>query len=110
MLVEKERYDELKGKKNFVYELSLAFQDPDVQRRTTVDFIYYDVFAVEGGYLKEYVVVVFKGGAKSVRNCAGNSLTAIFRAIGQLIDGGYYDEVETYERLKEKEECIRVEY
>jgi hypothetical protein len=47
-------------------------------------------------------VVKFIGGGKCVRFVSGNSNTANFRVIGEMLDGGYYDEIPTYNGLKDK--------
>ena len=46
-----------------------------------------------------YLVVVFKGGGLSVRNCRCNSVTANIREVAEMLNGGYYEEVETYKKL-----------
>ena len=109
MKISKDRYQELCDKREFVSGLNLAFQYDETKRYTSIAEIYYDFFATESGSIKEYAVVRYFGGAIAVRNCAANSLSAIFRAIGTMLDGGYYDEVDTYKKLKEIEVPIRVE-
>lgn len=49
---------------------------------------------------QEFIVITFKGGAISVRNVHMNSHSAILREIGRLVDGGYYDEVDYYNKLQ----------
>lgn len=48
----------------------------------------------------EYIVVTFRGGAISVRNATMNSMSANLRELSKLVNGGYYNEVETYKNLK----------
>lgn len=48
-----------------------------------------------------FIVVVFKNDTKSVRNVRMNSFHENIRELGKLLDGGYYSEVEWYEKLKE---------
>ena len=62
---------------------------------SNVDSITYEVY----GYF-EFVRVNYVGGGYTVRNCSGNSHSAIFREVGRLLDGGYYDEIEFYEEIK----------
>jgi hypothetical protein len=62
----------------------------------------------ESVYYTEFVVVTFTSGTISVRNISGNSNNANFREIGKLIDGGYYDEVEYYEKVKESSTLVEV--
>ena len=87
-----EKIKMFEGKKAFVTGISKAFE----AHKTGIEFIEYEVYQKvvdDCTYFKEYVVVTFNGGGKSVRNVGGNSHTANFREIGKLIDGGYYDEV-----------------
>lgn len=48
---------------------------------------------------RENVVLEFRSGAIEVRNVTGNSVNAVYRSIGQLLDGGYYDEVDDYNEM-----------
>lgn len=52
---------------------------------------------------REYIVVHFVGGAISVRNVTYNSLPANIVELGKLLNGGYYDEVEDYIKLRKKD-------
>ena len=45
-------------------------------------------------YYQEYLVITYDGGALGVRSCNGNSFTAIFEELAEMLDGGYYDEVQ----------------
>ena len=42
---------------------------------------------------KEFLVIHYVGGGKTVRNCTGNSCSAILQEIAKYLDNGYYDEV-----------------
>lgn len=49
----------------------------------------------------EFVVVEFVGGAKCIASNSANSLSATYRAIGNLLDGGRYELVDFYnEKLR----------
>ena len=50
--------------------------------------------------IKEYLEVVYKGGARAVRNCTGDSCYAIIEELGKLVYGGYYAEVTDIERIE----------
>ena len=64
-----------------------------------IEKIFLDEFASDGiDY--SYLVVFFKGGGLSVRNCRCNSVTASIREVAEMLNGGYYDEVATYNKLK----------
>ena len=64
--------------------------------------IHLDVFETEDEK-HTYIVVEFICGAISVRNARGNSITANIEELSKMLNGGYYDEVEYYKNLKEKE-------
>lgn len=48
-------------------------------------------------YDTEFLVIEYVGGAKSVRNCTGNSCSAIVSEIASKLNSGYYDEISWYE-------------
>lgn len=65
----------------------------------------YELFAKDapnGLAFQEYLVLRFKGGAISCRNANINSNMANLREISNLVDGGYYEEVENYRRTSEE--------
>lgn len=100
--------NKLKLKKEFVDALNVAFQvRPRTHSVVKVELEVYskvinNEYVTNHTYYQEYLVVTFSGGAKSVRNANANSNTANFREIGKLLDGGYYTEVEAYNRLEEQ--------
>ena len=57
--------------------------------------IYLDAFAE-----LIYIVIIFNGGGMSVRNANMNSLTENLSELINLLNGGYYEEVENYLKLK----------
>lgn len=50
----------------------------------------------------EYIVVTFRGGNISVRNVYADSLNLMINELAKLLNGGYYDEVDAYNALKNK--------
>jgi hypothetical protein len=95
-----EKLEMFKEKRNFIKNISKAFEvgpkgssvqsvDYEVYRKDTPDIIYF----------VEYVIVTFFGGGYSVKCVNGNSNTANFRAVGSILDGGYYNEVFDYDKL-----------
>jgi hypothetical protein len=44
----------------------------------------------------EWIIVQYDGGAKSYIRATGNSHTANYRAIGEVLDHGNYSDVDTY--------------
>ena len=95
-----ERIKMYKRKKVFVDSISKALEASNI----SVVKVDYEVYSKQDpnsnlNYYSEFIVVTFFGGAKSVINVSGNSDSANFRAIGELIDGGHYDAVRYWEEL-----------
>lgn len=100
MMTVEEKLKVLEGKKTFIDGISELFKT--IPTKTTVESIDYEVYCKdmdERSYFIEFVVVRFSGGGYCVKTISGNSNTANFRAIGELLDGGYYKEIEYYESL-----------
>lgn len=87
----------LKDKKQFVEDLGKVIS----KHLFGIEKLDYDVFEING-YIYEYLVVTYRGGAIATRNCRGNSLSAVFEEISKLLDGGYYEEVNDYRNAKSK--------
>ena len=107
MMTIKEKLEMYAGKKAFIDNISKAFEKN--LSKSSVTSIEYEVYHKkvtvdneERDYYIEYVIVNFVGGGKCVRLVNGNSNTANFRAIGDMLDGGYYDEIPIYNTLSEK--------
>lgn len=86
-------------KKQFVENINEVFQmEP---KCGSVEGVTYEVYTKDHGEgrveFREWVVVHFDGGGKCPRVVSGNSHTANFRVIGEMLNGGYYDEVRFYE-------------
>ena len=92
-----------KEKQRFIEALSEVFKT--TKHGSTVEGITYEVytrpFNEQVSETREYVVVHFIGGGKSPRFVSGNSNTANFRILGEMLNGGYYSEVRTYDTLVE---------
>lgn len=89
-------------KKNFIWHIANLFvKNP--AGHTVLDIVY-EVWHKEmngNHYFNEWVIVYFKGGATCPRRVGGNSNVANFKAIAELIEGGYYEEQPWYEKQKE---------
>ena len=98
-----EKIQMYKDKQKFVEALSKVFQT--TKHSSTVEGISYEIyhksFSDQTSETREYVVVSYFGGAKAPRTVSGYSCTAVYRIIGDLLNGGYYDEVREYEALTE---------
>ena len=81
-------------KKKFIADLNRALtSNPNGH---SVNEICYEVWHKEseqfGHDFVEWIIVRYDGGAKSVLHANGNSNTANFRAIGEVLDNGRYSD------------------
>lgn len=109
-MTDQQRFEMYGKKKAFVDNISKALELSD----TIVNKVSYEVWTRYNerfgiNVYNEFVIVEFNGGAKSPRSVSGNSHSAIFREIGKLIDGGYYDEVGYYNSFAEDGDFTKVE-
>ena len=94
-----EKIEMYKEKKKFIENINDMFQvEP---RCPSVEGVSYEVYTKDYGEgrvdLREWAIVHFTGGGKSVRIVNGNSNIANFKVIGGMLAGGYYSEVQTYQ-------------
>ena len=87
-------------KKKFIENVNEVFRiEPGCP---SVEGVSYEVYTKDYGEgrvdEREWVIVHFTGGGKSVRLVSGNSNIANFKIIGTLLAGGYYSEVFTYQK------------
>lgn len=90
-------------KKKFIENLNEVFQmEPGCP---SVEGVNYEVYTRDGsnelGDVREWAIVHFTGGGKSVKLITGNSNIANFKVIGSMLVGGYYTEVYTYQKQVE---------
>lgn len=78
------------NKVRFVNELSKAI----TPFKTGIKSIEYKVFKNKQyeDWYQEFLIVNYDGGARTFRNCNGNSFSAIFEELARFLDSGYYDE------------------
>lgn len=76
--------------------------------QTNIIEVRYEIYKHKDGYKQEYLVVEYSGGAKTVRNCNGNSYSAIFEELSKYLDHGYYDENEDYNKIINSPDWTRV--
>lgn len=90
-----------KGKKLFIEGVSKVFQNESLMSNVgSIDYVVLTkVIDEDTTDYREFVIITFTSGAKSIRTITGNSNNTNFREIGNLIDGGYYDEIKYYEDL-----------
>ena len=83
----------VENKIKFVRGLSNTIQ----AYQENIESVEYHVFQHTGhNWTQEYLVVNYVGGAKSYRNCNGNSFSAVFDELSKLLDSGYYVEERNY--------------
>lgn len=84
--------EDILQKINFVEELNKVITK--VQKNIVA--IHYDVFQTNNRIIYEFVVIEYVGGSRTVRNCTGNSCSAILSEISRYLDHGYYNEEDIY--------------
>ena len=96
-----ERIDMYRHKKLFIEGISKVFENKSLM--SNVDSIDYSVLTKvideSTTDYREFIIVTFTSGTRSIRTISGNSNNANFKEIGNLIDGGYYEEIKYYEDL-----------
>lgn len=105
MMTIEEKIQMYKRKNAFIESLNEAFQTRP--SGSSVESVAYEVYKKDVTfedrtvtYFQEWLIVNFFGGGRSVRSANGNSNLANFRTLGTLVEGGYYDEVRTYESME----------
>lgn len=98
-----EKHEMYLEKKKFIENLNEVFQmEP---RCPSVEGVNYELYTKDYGEgridEREWVIVHFVGGGKSVKLVTGNSNIANFKVIGSMLVGGYYTEVYTYQKQVE---------
>lgn len=101
-----EKMEMYREKKQFIENVNEVFQTEPRPAGSSVEGITYSVykkaFSEDRVEYREWVVVHFCGGGKSPRLVSGNSNIANFRLIGEMLDGGYYNEVRDYDTQIER--------
>ena len=94
-----EKLEMYRAKKQFIENLNEVFQiEPKCGSIRGVTYEVYQKSFADVVDLREWVVVHFDGGGRAPRLITCNSNTANFRVIGAMLDGGCYEQVETYNK------------
>lgn len=88
--------DCIRKKVEFVRELN----DAVTKVQPNVASIRYRVLHHRDGWHEEFLEITYNSDARTLRNCSGNSCSAILREIATYLDHGKYDEVEYFEKLR----------
>ncbi len=92
---------ETQMKFNYVRDLANVISH---YQKNVVD-INYELYLDEQDRQQEYIVVEYKGGAKSVLNVNANSFSANLRTIAKVLDGGDYCLIQDYRDWQSKVAC-----
>lgn len=96
----------MENKKQFVENISQAI----VGHVSAIEKVEYEkYYQKDKGWVKEYVVVYYTGGAISVRTVDATSCGGIFQEIGKLLFGGYYEELKNRQYYINSPDWTRVE-
>lgn len=57
---------------------------------------------------REFVIINYVGGGYSVRDCTGNSCSAIVEEIATKLNSGYYEDIQWYEGVKNNKKYTRI--
>lgn len=92
-----------KEKEQFVKDVGKVFENnPKYHSVATIEYGACSKDVAGHTYFEEWIIVHFVGGGMCPRRVTGNSNIANFRVIGQLIDGGYYDEMADYVEMLDR--------
>ena len=86
------------GKKQMVKDLSSVYKKIAWSDIADIDLKKYKT---KQGYEVEFVLLTWKNGAISTANNALNSLSATARNVAKMLDGGVYENLETYKEIME---------
>ncbi len=107
--INKECYND---KKTFVEKLNNAFAEYVNEGHSEslggFSHIKYEVYSITtpmGYYIKEYIIMTYRGGAIAARTVTANSLTATLSDVVRLLYGGYYSEVDAYKECVQRAEA-----
>lgn len=87
--------NEIQKKTEFVRELN----DAITKVQPNVTSIRYRILRHTEGWYEEFLEITYKGGARTLRNCSGNSCSAILEEIARYLNHGMYDEIRYFEAI-----------
>lgn len=104
--ISKDHLKELRGKADFVDELSKTLTKvmPSIEKAEL------KVFANKEhpDWVQEYLLVHWKGGGISCKSNNLNSLSATFTTLGEMLNGGNYDLTENYKKQCNAPNSIKI--
>lgn len=103
-----EHFVELFGKKIFAERIGYDCQRCHCGSIIELSYEVFEKVNTDYECIQEYLVITYRGGSKTYRSCNMNSLSAILREIGELANGGYYDELVNYKNISTSEEWVQI--
>lgn len=86
-----------KEKYHFIENVNFAFQvKPGCPAVEGVIYELYKKTIIDVIDFREWIIVYYKGGGMAPKLVSCNSNSANFRVIGTMLEGGCYEEVDTY--------------
>lgn len=118
-MTNEERLECLREKQAFVSYIDFAFttyqRSGYSESMGGCEDVRYEAYQVTDApfpYIREFVVMTYRGGAIAPKTVTANSLSAIMNDIAGLMYGGYYSEVEEYrefvKRAKENNGVVKL--
>jgi hypothetical protein len=98
-----------KEKLNFIKNLNKLFAHQTYSGISVVGVSLEFYEQPSSGRIVEYIVVEYKGGAYAPCIATANSNSANFRLVSKVINGGYYEEKDTYDDIKKSWKNINKE-
>jgi hypothetical protein len=97
MMAVEEKLKMYREKRQFIYDVSMAFiKNP---KGHTIDGIVYEVLFEYDGRFTEWITIQYYGGAEARCCVSGNSNSANFRCVADMVEGGHYAENAYYQDL-----------
>lgn len=104
MMTVEERLKMYREKRQFLYDVAMTFiKNPTGH---TIDGVVYEVFFKEtnfGPNFQEWLTLQYKGGAEAHRVISGNSNSANFVAVANMVEGGCYEYNNWYNQLSKED-------
>ena len=118
-MTNEEKLECYRAKQSFVSHIDFAFTtykydgySESIGGCESVRYEAYQVTDAPFPYVREYVIMTYRGGAIAPKTVTANSLSAIMNDIAGLMYGGYYSEVEEYrefvKRAKEENGVVKL--
>ncbi len=92
------------GKKQMVKDLSSVYKKIAWSDIADIELKKYK----KGNYEEEFIVLTWGNGAISTANNNINSISATARNVARMLDGGVYENLDTYKEIMESSDWVEV--